>query len=1592
MSNKQDKLREVLEQILREHDSFLLNEKKPYDPYAKGAQKGTTVNRKKKPGRVGGSDSASGAAEYDDEVPALPPLPSNKTKKPSQSKKTKKKPKKPPEKKKPTTPVKAPKKPPVAKNQRIAISLDDVINVDGVRMTRAQALRDSLGKWPKTINGKSYDWSDVANNEKLWEPDPRAVLNAKLVDNWELVLKGIPGGQFVRPYLDAEILEAGSQQKIDFNKELGQRLAIADPKLSPGITEAKRDLTAQEKEQIRKGGAAKVLKKRLNRKMKAGLAEVGFEEWLKDSRYSNCWNKIKENYGNYIAYGLATYAAGSIAYAGTKFVGSPLIDGFIRWRQRSDVTLFKTAEYQAAREAISITDVFPEGATTSTGKELLKKFGRGGWVLGKTVMFGAFVLHLFDEKYNFLKPDWRDGTLKLYSKAAGEIITTALGMDNAVLIPDAFKALGPAPMFGADGKELTADQRLEMAQAKLAEDNCNWAAMIASTAMVASTIKFGPGLVGKIARTPAAIKTEMGKDVIRAFLTSEANVTATWFLEARRYLTRTTDDILGRMPGAASGTAFDDLVRALRTYDDALLFGSPDEVIAAREALAPAIQAARRAGSFGNKSPEAHVKTLLTHINGRADELNNLYNSVLSLHGKRYFSPNMMSDTAGGTSRSQALLRALRDRIRGKFNAFAAGVDDARAAAAVGDDVPSVAALRDTLSRGLQDDFYTAFREVEELFFRGQPHEARAALNALLGEVSDAARRGNLSGGVVDEFAQMSQRLGADYALAMGTSASQAGADMFQQIIQLTNKTYRQPGFWNRHQKRIQSIFNTIIRGDREGLLRQAPTPGAYSRQGRAATLVHNQLREYLRHIFGDLTPPQVQTGVAYPLASIEQRMALAAARSKGWEGIHPHWRAALVTLMSSVIAASGYKYISSKSDKKRLAGAPYRFPGKSTSFLNSLQGVRLWEKIYEDLRADNSFKFQLLGERILSLKTSETGIENPNDSFIKEVVKDELIGRENPKEGAYEFEEFYQKYIEKFTEAHSVTLENQLKNSNIWKGQGRDEYQRMYNRAALVMMTNVFIYTLKESFKKYYDAKPHLKTIEQRTALLTETVFTRGGTIDPNAYLGKARKAIDAISKFNKSKLKDAGYGVDANQINSPQDYAADLDNKITAGKRDKADLFGTSVLLGGKYDRGTFLGLAGRSGMSNAPGSGGSAHLHLDIKRAGDEVDPNDVINKDIWLAMLGPGAGTWSFLKQKASFKQNRGTKKGHAGVDYYCANHTAVFSPVSGVITRIKTIENWKERSADKISNAVTRINSQIEQEGYVVLAYTAKGGRRYVPLSSRDVIKITANHSGVPQGRISPELKTTLLERFDDIYVQFGDLPASMGQRLVYFNDLKLARTAAESLSNSKKPNNSLRKERGAKMDDMSRTYRVFRGIGNSALYAGGLNSEVLARGGQGYSTGAMIEIKEDKTGRIYRFMHFAKIDPELKVGQRVEGPKEKSKTEKPTVKEAKIMSKKELSKIVQEVLSESRGGSHNTHYPYEAETIHDISVSEEYMQEWKELEMQVVRDTSRNKAIEIAKLLVKDLELFGDVLDLAGQNHSVGTEILALLKQSREIS
>ena len=40
-------------------------------------------------------------------------------------------------------------------------------------------------------------------------------------------------------------------------------------------------------------------------------------------------------------------------------------------------------------------------------------------------------------------------------------------------------------------------------------------------------------------------------------------------------------------------------------------------------------------------------------------------------------------------------------------------------------------------------------------------------------------------------------------------------------------------------------------------------------------------------------------------------------------------------------------------------------------------------------------------------------------------------------------------------------------------------------------------------------------------------------------------------------------------------------------------------------------------------------------------------------------------------------------------------------------------------------------------------------------------------------------------------------------------------------------------------------------------------------------------------------------------------------------------------------------------------------------------------------AIKVAKILVKDLELFGDVIDLVGKNQSVATEILKNFRDSK---
>ena len=113
------------------------------------------------------------------------------------------------------------------------------------------------------------------------------------------------------------------------------------------------------------------------------------------------------------------------------------------------------------------------------------------------------------------------------------------------------------------------------------------------------------------------------------------------------------------------------------------------------------------------------------------------------------------------------------------------------------------------------------------------------------------------------------------------------------------------------------------------------------------------------------------------------------------------------------------------------------------------------------------------------------------------------------------------------------------------------------------------------------------------------------------------------------------------------------------------------------------------------------------------------------------------------------------------------------------------------------------------------------------------------------------------------------------------------------------------------------------------------------------------------------------------------------RTESNKQKGTKQMSKLDIRELVKEVLNENSGQGY-AKYPYSSSVRDEEQPKEDYIEDWKSLSLELVRDESRNTAIQLAKLLVKDLELFEDVLDLAGSNQSVGEEILRKLKEIRE--
>lgn len=116
-------------------------------------------------------------------------------------------------------------------------------------------------------------------------------------------------------------------------------------------------------------------------------------------------------------------------------------------------------------------------------------------------------------------------------------------------------------------------------------------------------------------------------------------------------------------------------------------------------------------------------------------------------------------------------------------------------------------------------------------------------------------------------------------------------------------------------------------------------------------------------------------------------------------------------------------------------------------------------------------------------------------------------------------------------------------------------------------------------------------------------------------------------------------------------------------------------------------------------------------------------------------------------------------------------------------------------------------------------------------------------------------------------------------------------------------------------------------------------------------------------------------------------------------KEVSIMNKKTLKQLVAEVLNENTGQGYGK-YPYHAEEYSENEPDQDYMVEWKAIVDEICGGKKKNidgdpntfedSTIEVAKILVKDLDLFRDVLEMAGANKSIGVEVMRQLKDAKE--
>lgn len=271
--------------------------------------------------------------------------------------------------------------------------------------------------------------------------------------------------------------------------------------------------------------------------------------------------------------------------------------------------------------------------------------------------------------------------------------------------------------------------------------------------------------------------------------------------------------------------------------------------------------------------------------------------------------------------------------------------------------------------------------------------------------------------------------------------------------------------------------------------------------------------------------------------------------------------------------------------------------------------------------------------------------------------------------------------------------------------------------------------------------------------------------------------------------------------------------------------------------------------------------------------------------------------------------------------------------------------------------------------------------------------------------ILPELKTIILNLASpvgiasiglgklatELYDMFGDSGVDID-----FKSIDLNNIADSSMKSFKK----LKFENFIDENFQVNTEKLLiSALSNQALSAAGADETTIKlltkRVSQVVQDEKMLSIADKHFNRGSADVMVSEQDIQSRFREFVEAIIKDASNKKEEINEVKEMSKKDIRQLVAEVLNEGYGK-----YPYHSNEPSEGEPDEDYMVEWKALVDEVCDNKKKNidgdpntfddATIEVAKILVKDQDLFRDVLEMAGSNKSIGVEIMQQLKAARE--